>query len=317
MTIALLFPGQGSQKIGMGKSLANTYPAARNIFEEVDEALGEKLSNLIWEGGIEELTRTENAQPALMVTSIAALESLKYEGLKMHNVQFMAGHSLGEYTALCAAGSLALDDTARLLRTRGLAMRNAVLGEDCTMAAILGLDIGIVNDLVDNLDTDLVCDVANDNDPNQVVISGHRDAVSQIIDQCRDNGARRAAFLQVSAPFHSRLMTPAAVTMADALANVSINNPDPRVISNFTAQLYKNSNEIREHLVSQVTNTVRWRESMLWLAEHGISTALEVGSGNVLSGLLRRTVRSIKPIIVGMPEQVQEAIRFLMESNNA
>ena len=285
---AFVFPGQGAQVIGMGRDLASSYPAAAAVFEEVDDALGEKLSALIWEGDSAELTLTANAQPALMATSIAALRALEAEGFAVTDASHVAGHSLGEYSALCAVGALGLADTARLLRQRGRAMQEAVPVGEGAMAAILGLDFAAVDQLARDAAGDQVCQAANDNDPAQVVISGHKEAVERAAALAKERGAKRALMLPVSAPFHCALMQPAAVVMADALAGVEINAPVVPVVSNVLAAPVTDPGVIRRTLVEQVTGTVRWRESIAWMGEAGVTGFWEIGAGKALSGMIRR-----------------------------
>ena len=307
MTTAFIFPGQGSQAVGMGKALFDSVPAARSIFEEVDEALGEKLSATIFNGPEEVLTRTRNAQPALMAVSLAALRALEAEGIsvKMH-AAFVAGHSLGEYSALAAAGSFAIGDAARLLRTRGDAMQAAVQEGVGAMAALLGLDLAAAEEVACGAATEEeVCEVANDNAPGQVVVSGHRAAVERATVRAKAKGARRAMMLSVSAPFHCALMEPAAEVMANALATTKIHPPVVPLVPNVTAGPLSDPTEIRQRLVEQVTGTVRWRESMSWLAANGVTRFVEIGAGKVLSGLSRRIVPDATAVSVGMPEEIR------------
>lgn len=291
MTRAFLFPGQGAQTIGMGKDLAEAYPAAKAVFDEVDAALGEKLSALIWEGDIETLTLTANAQPALMATSIAAMRALEAEGVGVESAAFVAGHSLGEYSALCAAGALSLADTARLLRVRGKAMQEAVPVGEGAMAAILGLDLAGVTALAEAAAEGQVLSAANDNDPSQVVISGHREAVERAVAMARDKGAKRALMLPVSAPFHCALMQPAAHVMAEALSHADIRDPRVPLVANVAAHSVSDAMVIRNYLVDQVTGPVRWRESVEWMAARGVDEFVEVGAGKALSGMVRRIAK--------------------------
>ena len=291
MTRAFVFPGQGAQTIGMGKDLADAYPAAKAVFDEVDEALGEKLSALIWEGDIETLTLTANAQPALMATSIAAMRALVAEGIGIESAAYVAGHSLGEYSALCAAGALSVTDTAKLLRTRGRAMQEAVPVGEGAMAAVLGLDLAGVQALAAEAAEGQVLSAANDNDPSQVVISGHREAVERAVGMAKDKGAKRALLLPVSAPFHCALMQPAADVMAAALAEADIRDPKVPLVANVEAQAVTNAARIRELLVQQVTGSVRWRESVEWMAANGVDEFVEVGAGKALSGMIRRIAK--------------------------
>lgn len=301
---AFVFPGQGAQVIGMGRDLAAASPAAAAVFEEVDDALGEKLSALIWEGDIAELTLTANAQPALMATSIAALRALEAEGFAIADAAYVAGHSLGEYSALCAAGAIGLADTARLLRQRGHAMQEAVPVGEGAMAAILGLDLAAVDQLARDAAGDQVCQAANDNDPAQVVISGHKEAVERAAALAKERGAKRALMLPVSAPFHCALMQHAAVVMADALAGVEINAPVVPVVSNVLAGPVTDPGVIRRTLVEQVTGTVRWRESVAWMGEAGVTEFWEIGAGKALSGMVRRILPEASCRTIGSPADI-------------
>lgn len=287
---AYVFPGQGAQTIGMGRELAEAYPAARAVFDEVDEALGENLSALVWEGDIETLTLTRNAQPALMATSVAAMRVLEAEGFAISDAAFVAGHSLGEYSALCAAGAISLSDTARLLQIRGTAMQEAVPVGQGAMAAILGLDFATVDEIAREAAEDEVCQAANDNDPAQVVISGHKAAVERAAALAKERGAKRALMLPVSAPFHSALMQPAATVMADALAGVDIHEPAVPLVANVRAEAVLQPGAIRQLLVEQVTGAVRWRESVAFMAEQGVTEFWEIGAGKALSGMIKRIV---------------------------
>ncbi|ALJ80667.1 malonyl CoA-acyl carrier protein transacylase [Ketogulonicigenium vulgare] len=308
---AFVFPGQGSQAIGMGRALADHYPAARAVFAEVDDALGESLSALIWEGDIETLTLTRNAQPALMATSIAALRALEAEGVKITDAGFVAGHSLGEYSALCAVGALGLADSARLLRIRGDAMQAAVPVGIGAMAAILGLDFATVAEIAAEAAQGEVCQAANDNDPSQVVVSGHKAAVERACEIAKAKGAKRALLLPVSAPFHSALMQPAADVMRDALAAVTINTPAVPVVANVVASAVTDPAAIRDLLVQQVTGSVRWRESVQWMAANGVTTAWEIGAGKALSGMIRRIEKDIACLNIGTPEEAAAAAATL------
>ncbi len=308
MSRAFVFPGQGAQTIGMGRALAEAYPAAQAVFDEVDDALGEKLSALIWEGSADDLMLTRNAQPALMATSIAALRALEAEGVGMASVAFVAGHSLGEYSALCAAGAIGLADTARLLRTRGQAMQEAVPVGVGAMAALLGLDFAAASEVAAAAAQGEVCQAANDNDPGQVVVSGHRAAVERALDIAKARGAKRAILLPVSAPFHCALMQPAASVMADALAGVVIAAPSVPVVANVRAEAVTEPDRIRALLVAQVTGSVRWRESVLWMAGAGVTEFWEIGAGRALSGMIKRTVDGVVTRAVGMPEDVAGAV---------
>ena len=307
MSRAFVFPGQGAQTIGMGRGLADAYPAARAVFEAVDEALGEALSALIWEGEIETLTLTRNAQPALMATSLAAMAALQAEGVAVSAADFVAGHSLGEYSALCAAGALSLADTARLLRLRGEAMQAAVPAGEGAMAAILGLDFATVQDVAAEAAEGEVVEAANDNDPGQVVISGHRAAVERAAALARTRGAKRALMLPVSAPFHCALMAPAAAAMARALDSVDLADPVVPLVGNVIAQAETSALVIRNHLVDQVTGRVRWRESVEWIAAQGVREIWEIGAGRALSGMVKRIDREIATGAVGTPDEVRAA----------
>lgn len=290
---AFLFPGQGAQAIGMGKDLAENFLVSKNVFEEVNDALGQDLSGLIWNGDIETLTLTENAQPALMATSIAAIKALEAEGIKFDQASYIAGHSLGEYSALCAAGSLSLTDTAKLLRIRGKAMQDAVPFGLGAMAAILGLDFETVSQITNLSSDDQICQAANDNDPGQVVISGHKNAVDQTIELAKDAGAKRAVLLPVSAPFHCSLMQPAADIMAKALNDIKLEDPIVPLVANVRANEQYNGDMIKDLLIEQVTGSVRWRESIEFMISKGVSEVFEIGAGKALSGMVRRIDREI------------------------
>ena len=308
---AFVFPGQGAQAIGMGKGLAEAYPAARAVFDAVDEALGENLSALIWEGSIDDLTLTRNAQPALMATSLAAMAALAAEGVEVTAASYVAGHSLGEYSALCAAGALSLADTARLLRLRGEAMQAAVPVGIGAMAALLGMDFAAAREVAAEAAQGEVCEAANDNDPGQVVVSGHRAAVERAVEIAKARGAKRALLLPVSAPFHSSLMAPAAVVMQAALENVQVLQPVVPLVANVRAEAVVDPAMIRSLLVSQVTGSVRWRESVLWMAAAGVTEVWEIGAGKALSGMVRRIDKAIECRAVGMPEDVVAAVAAL------
>lgn len=301
-TRAFVFPGQGSQSIGMGKELADGSPAAREVFEAVDDALGQDLSGLMFEGDADTLTLTENAQPALMAVSMAVLAVMRDRlGRDLGGLcAYVAGHSLGEYSALTAAGALTVADAARLLRRRGRAMQRAVPVGDGAMAALLGLDPAAAAAVAQAAaaDTDAVCAIANDNADGQVVVSGHTQAVERAVALAAERGARRSVLLPVSAPFHCRLMQPAADEMAEALADVAIGSPAVPLVSNVLAAPVGEPDRIRELLVSQVTGMVRWRESVTWLAGQGVTELVEVGTGRVLSGLARRIDRSLVAVPV-------------------
>ena len=306
MSSALVFPGQGSQAVGMGRALADNFAVARAVFEEVDEALGEKLSAIMWDGPIETLTLTANTQPALMAASMAALRVLETEaGVNLaRDAAFVAGHSLGEYSALAAAGSLSLADTARLLRLRGTAMQAATPVGTGAMAAILGLDFDKVAAVAAEAAQGEVCEVANDNAPGQVVVSGHAAAVERACEIAKREGASRAILLTVSAPFHCSLIASAADAMRDALAKVAVHAPKVPLVANVTAAPVTDPNEIRALLVKQVTSTVRWRESVTFMAEQGVTRLVEIGTGKVLSGLTKRIARQVASANVGTPEEV-------------
>lgn len=309
MTKAFVFPGQGAQSIGMGKALADAYPAAKAVFDEVDEALGEKLSTLIWDGEQDALTLTHNAQPALMATSLAAMRALEAEGVSITDGAFVAGHSLGEYSALAAAGAISIADTARLLRIRGTAMQEAVPVGVGAMAALLGLDFATAQAVAEEAAQGDVCQAANDNDPGQVVVSGHLGAVERALVIAKEKGAKRAMLLPVSAPFHCALMEPAARVMADALGNVDIKRPSVPVVANVRAEAVSDPALIRSLLVEQVTGSVRWRESVGFMAAQGVDTIWEIGSGKALSGMIRRIEKTIACSAVGTPEDIAKLER--------
>ena len=307
MSRAFVFPGQGAQTIGMGKALADAYPASKAIFDEVDEALGEKLSDLIWEGDIETLTLTQNAQPALMATSLAAIRALEAEGIGVDSASYVAGHSLGEYSALAAAGAISVADTARLLRTRGQAMQQAVPVGVGAMAALLGLDFAAATEVAEEAAQGQVCQAANDNDPGQVVVSGHKEAVERAVEIAKGKGAKRAVLLPVSAPFHCALMQPAADAMAEALSHVEINEPAVPLVANVLAAAVRDPATIRSLLVDQVTGSVRWRESVAWMAAHDVTEIWEIGAGKALCGMIRRIDKSVATRNVGTPDDVVAA----------
>jgi [acyl-carrier-protein] S-malonyltransferase len=308
MSIAFIFPGQGSQAVGMGAELAEAYPAAQAVFSEVDEALGQNLSKLMWEGPKADLTLTENAQPALMAVSLAAMRVLgETKGVPLAGkVAYVAGHSLGEYSALAAAGGLSLADTARLLKTRGRAMQEAVPVGEGAMAALLGADLAQAQDLAKAASEGEVCEAANDNAPGQVVISGARAAIERAVALAPDYGARRAVLLPVSAPFHCALMQPAADVMREALAGVEIKTPGVPLVANVLAEPISDPETIRSRLVEQVTGMVRWRETMQFLAGDGVDTVYEVGAGRVLTGLAKR-FEGIEARSVGKPDELEAA----------
>jgi len=312
MAVAFTFPGQGSQAVGMGKDLAEAFPEARKVFEEVDDALGEKLSKLIREGPEETLTLTANAQPALMAVSLAAIRALEARGFSLKDkVAYVAGHSLGEYSALAAAGFVSITDAARLLRIRGNAMQAAVPAGEGAMAAIIGLEQADVEAACVEAAEGSVCQVANDNGGGQLVISGEKGAVELAARLCTEKGAKRALMLQVSAPFHSALMGPAAEAMREALAGVRKHAPVVPVISNVSVAPSSDPDEIARRLVEQVTGRVRWRETVEWLGANGIDTLYEVGAGKVLSGLARRINRDIASANIGAPADVEAALAAL------
>ncbi len=309
MSVAFTFPGQGSQAVGMGKALADEFAVARAVYEEVDDALGEKLSDIMWNGPADVLTLTRNAQPALMAASIAALRVLEEKGLVLaKKVAYVAGHSLGEYSALAASGALSLGDTARLLRIRGDAMQKAVPVGEGAMAAILGLTMDEVKAVTVEAANGEVCQVANDNATGQVVISGAKDAIERAAALAKEKGAKRALLLPVSAPFHCALMAPAAQAMAEALAGIAIHKPAVPVVANVLASSVEEPEAIRKHLVDQVTGMVRWSESVAWLAGNGVDCLFEIGTGKVLSGLAKRIVKGIETFNVGEPADIDLAL---------
>jgi len=306
MTVAFVFPGQGSQTVGMGKALAANFPAAAKVFAEVDEALGDKLSATIFEGPADKLTLTENAQPALMAMSLATLRVLQQEaGLDLkRDAQFVAGHSLGEYSALAAAGAFTLADTARLLRTRGQAMQKAVPVGVGAMAALIGLEFDAAAAVAAEAAQGQVCQAANDNGGGQVVVSGDKAAVERAVEIAKSKGAKRAMILPVSAPFHCALMEPAAAVMADALSKVAIKPPVVPVVANVLAKPIQDPTEIARALVAQVTGTVRWRESVAFMAGAGVTRFTEIGAGKVLSGLIKRIAEGAATSAVGTPDDI-------------
>ncbi|KIN60735.1 Malonyl CoA-acyl carrier protein transacylase [Sulfitobacter noctilucae] len=304
MSIAFVFPGQGAQAIGMGQALAEAYPAAQQVFDEVDDALGEKLSTLIWTGEIEALTLTENAQPALMATSMAALAAMQAEGIGLDRASFVAGHSLGEYAALCAAGAVSLGDTSRLLRIRGRAMQAAVPVGQGAMAAVLGLDADAVDRVAQEAAQGDVCQLANENDPTQNVISGSAAAVERAIVLAKEAGAKRALPLPVSAPFHCALMQPAADEMARALEDVQFNDPSVPLVANVLADAVSDATRIKALLVEQVTGRVRWRSSVEYMVAQGVTEFWEIGAGKALSGMIRRIAKETTCRAVGTPADV-------------
>ncbi|MDX2144703.1 MAG: ACP S-malonyltransferase [Rhodospirillaceae bacterium] len=312
MSWAFVFPGQGSQAVGMGKELAEAFPAAREVFGEVDDALKQKLTKLMFEGPESDLTLTENAQPALMAVSLAVIRVLETQGKVSvrAKARYVAGHSLGEYSALAAAGSLSLVDAARLLKTRGQAMQKAVPVGVGAMAALLGLDLDHVQAVAAEASgAGEICAAANDNAPGQVVISGHAGAVQRAIDLAKAKGAKRAIILAVSAPFHCPLMKPAADVMADALAKVNVQAPSVPVIANVSAATVIDPEEIKRALVEQVTGLVRWRESVLSMQSVGVNTLIEAGAGKVLAGLAKRIHGDLSAVSVHTPHDVEEFLK--------
>lgn len=307
MTQAFVFPGQGAQVIGMGKELADAYPAAKAVFEEVDDALHEKISTLIWDGEQDTLTLTENAQPALMATSLAAVKALESEGIPVSSAAFVAGHSLGEYSALCAAGAIGLADTARLLRTRGLAMQSTVPVGEGAMAAVLGLPVEKVEEIAEAAAAGDVCQVANENDPMQNVISGSKAAVERAVPLAKEAGAKRALLLPVSAPFHCEMMQPAAEVMAQALENVSISAPVVPVVANVIAEATSDPAHIKALLIEQVAGRVRWRSSVAWMADQGVTSFWEIGAGKALTGMIRRIAKEAETRAIGSPDDIASA----------
>lgn len=313
MSRAFIFPGQGSQFIGMGQDLADAFPEARHVFQEVDDALSQNLSTLMFGGAESDLNLTENTQPALMAVSMAVIEVLKKQGgLDIAAAcTYVAGHSLGEYSALTAAGALKLSDTAKLLKIRGQAMQEAVPVGKGAMAAILGLEFDDVKAIAAEVSGKEICEAANDNSTGQVVVSGHKGAVEAAIALATEKGAKRAVALPVSAPFHCALMQPAADKMAEALAETAINKPVVPVVANVTAQAEQEPDKIRDLLVRQITGMVRWRESVIWMKDNGITEMTELGAGKVLSGLVRRIDRDIACESVGTPEQIESFLATL------
>ncbi|HXF54933.1 MAG TPA: ACP S-malonyltransferase [Hyphomicrobiaceae bacterium] len=313
MSIAFVFPGQGSQDVGMGAALAKAFPAAREVFEEVDAALGEKLSDTIWNGPKDKLTLTENAQPALMAVSMAVMRVLEREhGFDLgRRVAFVAGHSLGEYSALAAARALSISDAARLLRLRGRAMQKAVPVGQGAMTALLGVGIEAARKVAAEAAQGEVCEVANDNEPTQVVLSGHKSAIERVAEIGKRHGVRRALPLPVSAPFHCRLMQPAADAMAEALAGVDIRSPCVPLIANVSAKPLQAPEDIRRSLVEQVTGTVRWRESVTEMTARGVTAFYEIGAGKVLAGLVKRIAANAHAQSIGTPEDVEAAAQLL------
>jgi [acyl-carrier-protein] S-malonyltransferase len=314
MGTAFVFPGQGSQDVGMGRELAQNYKSAADVFAEVDEALGQKLSSIMWDGPRETLTLTENAQPALMAVSMAVMRVLEHEhGFSLKDkVGFVAGHSLGEYSALAAAGAFSLADTARLLKLRGQAMQKAVPVGQGAMTALLGVGLDVARQIAEAAAQGECCQVANDNEPAQVVLSGHKTAIDRVPEAGKAFNLRRAIPLPVSAPFHCALMQPAAEAMADALAKVQVNVPAVPVVANVLARPITDPDEIRKRLVEQVTGTVRWRECVQFLAANGITQIYEIGAGRVLSGLAGRIDKSLKANPVGSPADIDAVVGALV-----
>ena len=313
MTRAFTFPGQGSQAVGMGKELAEAFAPAREVFEEVNDALGQNLTKLMWEGPEDELTLTENAQPALMAVSVAAMKTLEAEGgfALADKASFVAGHSLGEYSALAAAGTFTVADTARLLKLRGQAMQRAVPVGEGAMAAMLGLDFDVAKEVAEEAAQGDVCQAANDNAPGQVVISGTKAAVERAAEIAKTKGAKRAMLLPVSAPFHCALMQPAADEMKAALAEVSMKAPAVPLVANVTASRVADAETIRDLLVQQVTGMVRWRESVLYMVGEGVTQLVEVGAGKVLTGMAKRISKEAETAAVGTPADVEAFLKTL------
>ncbi len=313
MATAFVFPGQGSQTVGMGKALSEQFASARSVFEEVDNALGQKLSQTMWEGPESELTLTENAQPALMAVSMAVVRILETEfGISLANTaKYVAGHSLGEYSALAAAGTFSIADTARLLKIRGKAMQAATPVGTGAMAALLGLDFETAKAAAEEAAQGEICQAANDNSDGQVVISGHKAAVERAAEIAKAKGAKRAVMLQVSAPFHCALMQPAADAMAEALSKIKMRQPVVAVIANVKAGPLTEPTDIRAALVSQVTGTVRWRECVGYMTEQGTKLFVEIGSGKVLTGLAKKNAPTATAIAIGTPDDITAAIAHL------
>ena len=311
MARAFVCPGQGVQSIGMGKALADTFPESKAVFQEVDDALGERLSTLIWEGDLERLTLTENAQPALMATSLAAFRALESKGISLQPSDFVAGHSLGEYSALAISGALSVTDTACLLKARGKAMQAAVPFGEGAMVALLGLDFEAASEVAAEAAGSEVCHAANDNDPGQVVVSGNTAAVERAVEIAKLKGAKRAIILPVSAPFHCALMAPAAEAMKEALADVSIRAPKVPLVANVCAEAVSDPEVIRKLLIEQITASVRWRESVLWMSGKGVSEVWEIGAGKALSSMVRRINRDITCRNVAQPDDINSIIQSL------
>ena len=312
MTIAFVFPGQGSQSVGMGEALLGSFPTARETLEEVDDALSLNLSRIVREGPAEDLTLTENTQPALMAISMAVLRVLTRDaGFDFAGrVSHVAGHSLGEYSALAAAGTFSLPDAARLLRTRGRAMQEAVPVGEGAMAALLGATLEQAREVAGEAAEDHVCDIANDNAPGQVVLSGNGEAVERAVALAKERGVRRAVMLPVSAPFHCRLLRPAAEAMEEALSTVDMGPPEPPLVANVSAEPVSDPDEIRELLVAQVTGLVRWRECVLAMRDAGVGTMVEIGAGKVLTGLARRIDPDLVALSVESPDDVDALLKL-------
>ena len=314
MARAFIFPGQGSQDVGMGKLLAENFSSARAVFDEVDAALSQKLSAIMWEGPKETLTLTENAQPALMAVSMAVMRVLEVEkGFTLKgNIKFVAGHSLGEYSALAAAGAFTLADTARLLKLRGQAMQKAVAVGQGAMAALLGVGMDVAVKVAAEAAQGDVCQVANDNEPTQVVLSGHKSAIDRVAEIGKAHGVRRAVNLPVSAPFHCALMQPAADAMAQALSHTKVHMPIVPVVANVVAHAIHEPDDIKRRLVEQVTGTVRWRECVAYMAANGITDFYEIGAGKVLAGLVKRTATTANAMSIGTPADIEAALAGLV-----
>ncbi len=312
MQFAFIFPGQGSQKTGMGKDLADNFTSAREVFEEVDQTLGQELSKIMWEGSMEELTLTANTQPALMACSMAVMRVLRDEfDIGVELAKYVAGHSLGEYSALCATGSLTLADTAKLLRLRGNSMQESVPVGEGAMAALLGADIKQAEQSCMEGQKYGICQIANDNADGQIVISGHKQAVESACDAAAQMGVKRAVILPVSAPFHCDLMKPAAIAMQEALQNVELKTPIVPLVNNVTASAITDIDKIKSDLVKQVTGKVRWRESVLYMAKNGIEAVIEPGNGTVLLGMMRRIDKQVKPIKANSVEALEKLAKLL------